>query len=428
MSQKVVKTVTTVRQPKVGKKNKTKKKQQGSSMSVGQRTATAPVSKYREFRSYFNTQKTRADGSLLTNGQEYLGQIAADPMGAGQLLFQAPIGPFTTAFSQGRLANFALNYEKYVFTKLKFHVQSGTSSTHAGSYIISFDRDVSDPLPPNGEGSIRMLMANQHSRTAAIWESQSITIPLEDTQKFYYTNYTGDDPRLAYQGRLLVYTQTPLISACNMSVWVEYEICFMDPALGQNDMAQEIPIKNSSFPTLEKNKGVALADPAYATTVIGDVLDKVATGFGTSQLFDRINGDFGYKIPAGDYEVELNTRMTPSSTTTTSPNNMSHVIYGQSTISSTPLTVKANPRSAVVQNAAIDFGSNFARIISTTLTGAVSHFLTSSFVLSVPSGGGIIAPYLANQPGSVNGLNLLQGAFMIIRRITSKQAGILLTE
>jgi len=185
---------------------------------------------YQTINNNFEMGRTSKDGSILIKGTDYLGLSTGNSEPNYRILFNYQVNPLAGLFEGTRLQNLARNFDKYLFTRLRFHLQSGTPTSVGGSYVSSFDRDISDPLPSLDEAGVRRIMASSGARNASISSPCTIDIPLADTQDFYYTNYTGDDPRLAYQGRFIAMNTTPITSNFSLCAWVEYEILLMDPS------------------------------------------------------------------------------------------------------------------------------------------------------------------------------------------------------
>lgn len=219
-------------------KKKLIKQPKGSSMNVGS-LVRAPVTQFEERFTHFETSKSSKRGAdMMVRGQDFVGALPrtdAINVATGQALLNYLVNPTSGAFEGTRLQKFAQLYEKYCFTKLRFHVQTSFGTSQSGSYILAYDRDMADTTPPQGEEGVKQYLAMQGTRMSAYWQNLSIDCPLIDTQDFYYTNYTGVDGRITTQGQLYVanVSQTYFSAGNNgtLNVWVEYECHFMIPQL-----------------------------------------------------------------------------------------------------------------------------------------------------------------------------------------------------
>ena len=248
-----------------GSNNKQKNSNRNSSYS-------APIIQYKSVQPKFETINMK-DGKLLVRGTDYLGVANGTAVTDYSLLFNYMISPLSGAFGGSRLANFAFNYEKYIFKKITFHIQSATPTTTGGSYVAAFDRDVSDPLPALTEVGVQALMGNLSAVNASISESKDLHVSLADNQDFFYTNYTGSEPRLAYQGRIVAMNTTPITSNFSLCIWVSYEVLFMDPALENQDFTL-----SALIPSHTLNSGMIEYPLGLATTQVSGVpLEKVVS-------------------------------------------------------------------------------------------------------------------------------------------------------
>jgi len=211
------------------KSNGQGKSKQGPGVGV---TRTAPVSKFQELRSFFQIKPGSMKDSIRIHGQDYLSQTtmsAGSP--AGTPVTNILISPGAGLLSNTRLGNFAQLYDKYLFRNLKFYCQSSSPTSNAGSYLLAYDRDVSDPTPPSNQDAIRSYFGHAGTRTASVWDSLCIECPLSDKQEFYYTSPNSADERTSYQGQLYLAVVSPCTASATMSLWVEYDIELFDPQL-----------------------------------------------------------------------------------------------------------------------------------------------------------------------------------------------------
>jgi hypothetical protein len=207
------------------------------------------------------------------------------------MLANVLICPGAGALVNTRLGRFAQLYEKYIFSKLIFHVQSGCATSQTGAYIISYDRDVSDPTPPAGPDAVRQYLAHAGARSGSAWESISIVCPLTDTQKFYYTNpSSGGDERLAYQGQLYLAVMTPISSNQNMNLWVEYECIMMDPQLESQVVETKVAATSGST--------------SNTSRAAWNNLNTVVLENSITPIIQDSSGNKGIQLPPGTWFIE----------------------------------------------------------------------------------------------------------------------------
>lgn len=395
----------------------------GTTMSVG--TRKIPAATYKERRTVFESSPSGKNGRIRVVGQDYLGQFnTSSNLGAGSLIFNYPIAPTSAVFQGTRLGTFALLYEKYVYRRMKFHIQTGTPTQTQGSYVLAFDRDISDPIPPSTEAGVRLVLANQFARTAAVWEDCSIDVPLVDTQDFYYTNYTGSDARLAYQGRVISVVQTPLAGNTSLSMWCEYEIEFMDPALETSDVQSALSYNNSTGSTLGQgpNNLIPILNN-NGSGIKGDVLNLAINGAGLLSGSNVTGGNQGFVIPSGTYEAELAVGIkNPSSSAAT----FSAYLPISTNVANPSGTAQYEALSAL----APVFNSMFGTSSTVAATGEPGYNATCpssgfdaalfKWLLNVPSGGAVVTPSIYSTIGNL----LLQEAVFRIAKVSQKAGSV----
>ena len=232
---------------------KSNKSTRQPSLGIGLRE-NAPVAQYTQRVTQFSTSKSnRKNADLMCRGQDFIKNISIPPnTNSGVTVENILINPLVGAFESTRLKKFGQLYEKFCFTKLRFHIQSNNPTSMAGSYVLAYDRDMADITPPSSTDGIKQFYGMEGTRSAAFWQDLTIDCPLIDTQDFYYTNYTGVDGRLTTQGQVYVAVQASAgASAPALSLWVEYEIHFMIPQLefeGPNLKVQRNPDSTKQYP------------------------------------------------------------------------------------------------------------------------------------------------------------------------------------
>jgi hypothetical protein len=268
-------------------------KAKGQTMKANPTNAVnVPFVSFKERKSYFQVSGGNAD-SVRIKGCDFLSSFAwGTGITAGSAIQNVLVSPGAGALVSTRLGKFAQLYEKYVFKRLQFFVQSSANTNVSGSYILSYDRDVSDPTPPgNSQDSIRQYLAHAGSRAGAAWESISIDCRLTDTQDFYYTNPSaGGDERLCYQGQVYMACMSPINAQQTFNMWVEYDILLMDPQL-------ETTVTESKQ-TATSGTTSATAKAAWNTAATAAISNPIVP------FITDINGNRGINIPPGTWLLE----------------------------------------------------------------------------------------------------------------------------
>jgi len=207
-------------------------------------------------------------------------------------------------FEDTRLKKYGELYEKFCFRKFVLHYTSADPSTATGQYIVAYDRDFADSTPSASDIGIREYFAMKGSVISNVYLSTSFRCPLEDPQDFYYTNDTGYEGRLVYQGQL--YMAAVSGTTFHGSLWIEYEIELYDPAI-------ESP---TEFFEGTKTGGISFVCPTdvtpYGVDMLGDVENIInpdgyrfihkACGVGWGRAIN--SGSKGLVVPPGNWYFE----------------------------------------------------------------------------------------------------------------------------
>lgn len=252
----------------------------------------APYATFKERRVTFNVSAGSKPGSIRIRAQDFMGQASwTTAYVAGSTLLNILVCPGGASFVNTRLGNFAKLYDKYCFKNLKFHVQTAAPTNSAGSYILSYDTDVSDPTPPASVDAIRQFLAHAGSRMGAAWESISIDCSLSDEQKFFYTSPASQgDERLTYQGQIYLAVASPVITTHNMNLWLEYDIELYDPQL-ETTVVESVIGATGGTTDSGVNQGW---NSAITNTLVNAIVPPITNAA----------GDRGFSVPPGSWLVE----------------------------------------------------------------------------------------------------------------------------
>jgi len=212
------------------KKNATPKstnKNASAKQKIPAAVGTRIMSSASQFRTKLVRDPKKYPGSIAITGHEYLDAISTSSATEGKNLLTVYLNP--NQFANTRLQKYAELYDKYIFRRFVLHYTSADPSTATGQYIIAYDRDYADTTPSADSDGIREYFAMSGSQISNVYLSSSFRCPLADPQDFYYTNDTGYEGRLVYQGQL--YMAAVSGSTFHGSLWIEYECEFFDPQL-----------------------------------------------------------------------------------------------------------------------------------------------------------------------------------------------------
>lgn len=230
-----------------------------------------------ELRSFQEIVKSpnahRFKDAIRIRGVEWLGPVTIPANAvAGQTVRNDYVQP--GAFTSSRLALFGTMYEKFLFTKLNMHYTPSVGSGQAGSILLAYDRDISDPTPPPSEVGIRQYMSWEDTVVGNVWSPHTLRSKLESPETGFYTDEAaGGDDRLAYQGQLYVAVVNPLGNALPFTIGnvaIEYEVDLFVPQLQTVIGTQNMFNGGTTAPTAaDAFAGIALGAPGASSTGVG---------------------------------------------------------------------------------------------------------------------------------------------------------------
>lgn len=247
--------------------------------------SAAPAALGSEFRSLMEFVPSNRKGgyrdSICIRGQEWLGPVTVPAnAAAGQTLRNDYVQP--GAMLGTRLAQFGQLYEKFLFTRLNLRYTPAIGSGQAGSIILAYDRDISDPTPPTSPQAVREFLSWEDSVQGNVWAPHVLRSKLESPETGFYTDDSnGGDERLSYQGQFYVAIADPLGNASPVnigSVSLEYELHLFVPQL-------QMPVVTAAF----SNNGGTLPTAVDALRQFG----QTATGYVASAAANLLWGPKG---------------------------------------------------------------------------------------------------------------------------------------
>jgi len=402
--------------------------------SIGNREKTLTVSKAPAISSttvkpFFNVGVSKNNGSVLVRGCDYLLQYSsAANVVPYTNMFSVAINPLSQNFSSTRLSNFALNYEKYVFKKIVFHLTAMNSTNSTGGYVMAYDRDVSDAPPAPSNQGIQTMYANTSSTFGSAWESRSLVCTLDDTQDFYYTNYDGTTPRLTYQGILNVLSATTIVGPIQFMLWMEYEIMLMNPALENQDVSSQVNPIVASLPSGGPLKLVSLIN--QGSTVAGSPIpvnsnqNQILQLNNSSKLQNNLSS---INLPSGYFSVEIPANVQNLAASTVSPQIFSALQSNLQIPNNLPQIVLSNLTKGIINyvtsgpagtlsNYAVGLYTQFTQGSSATVMDFVKLYIYS------PQGGSFLQLLFTELNTEASG-NLIAyiGGLISIQKISQQQ-------
>lgn len=186
-----------------------------------------PVPKKMSNTLRINRSRLDSRKKLHINGREYLGLVnvttTTDTIGSN--IFTQNIAPQDIIDS--RLKLFATMYEKYRFTKVRFHYVPQVPTSQAGQHILWCDYDPAD-VDPTGTDAVVRAFDSSTNVSGSFYEPTQLLMNQNLKQTSFYTS-AGADDRIETQAvlKMTLNSNLGLTTDITMgSIYMEYEIDF----------------------------------------------------------------------------------------------------------------------------------------------------------------------------------------------------------
>lgn len=244
------------------------KKSLGSGGTVG--VATRAVNIQRTMPRLMTTYRNGVQYDVL-EGTDLLATVSTTTADPGDVLFEQLLNP--SAFGSTRLAQFAPLYQRYRFEKLEVFYEPTQPSTAAGQLLGFSDYDPTVQLLPSDPQNLPRGAAHQGQAINQVWEPAVYSMAAAPTYTDLYTDTTGEDARLTYQGVFYLLAATALGNLGALgNLYVSYRVLFSIPQLdqGASTNAQE----SAAAYVVATGTGIQSDKPFYATpSKVFDQLD-----------------------------------------------------------------------------------------------------------------------------------------------------------
>ena len=269
------------------------------------RKVDAPAAVGFDYQTFFREtsvkRKMKGGGfrdAICVEGREWIGSVQVpDEEIPGAVYDEFYMSP--AEFAGTRLSLYSRLYEKFLFEESDFEYIPGQGSDKAGSLIIAYDRDISDPTPPATDQGVRQFLAMEDAVAGNVWTPHRAKCPLRAPEDGFFCNpVVGGDDRLAYQGQLYIACMLPsgLTAGASLgSILLHYKCLFFIPQL-ENELS-----------TVESEGTGAGVVTSAAPGTFMDVLGAVATSAitkGVQQYLPKLQADgtWAITLPEGLYD------------------------------------------------------------------------------------------------------------------------------
>lgn len=189
---------------------KTQQAKRRMAAATGSRAISAPVQSGVMVQGGLQTsftQKQMSGGGLRITGRSYITSVDSNNKWTNGLLAIADCNP---VLLNDRVAAIATTYEKYVYQSITYRYVPQCPTSTAGSIMLTFERDPSNPAANGGDSSTFMqnCMSYEHTSITPPWVGSSVTYKRDaNEKKLFYISGQGSNfnPRDTSQGHFLCY-------------------------------------------------------------------------------------------------------------------------------------------------------------------------------------------------------------------------------
>jgi len=226
----------------------------------------------------------------VIGGTEFLLSVNNPSSGSnpGDILSTILINP--SLFTQTRLYQFALLYQRYRFRHLNFWFKPIANATQSGQLIGFADYDPDNILTGNGAENISIAAAHLGQMTGKIWETTQFPFGIVDDYTSLFVDADASELRLAIQGVFYLLAASEISSDISAlgNIYVDYQVEFYIPLLLDKSLyidQQTLAIEGGGSKTASLPQGTAPV--SYSTPL----LPKATLSFSTADSAEDVYYD-----------------------------------------------------------------------------------------------------------------------------------------
>lgn len=159
---------------------------------------------------------------------EYIGDFVITPTSTQGDSVKFMLNPLT--MSRTRLYNIARNYQKYRFRRAALKIQSSTTTSTNGLYVVGYNSNPDAEYTK--ETAVPAIFNLPGAQSANVWRTITSEAKLEDRNKWYNLDPDSEEIMMTTQGYFAVAVQSPVSTtgALIMPVLLEYTVEFTGSA------------------------------------------------------------------------------------------------------------------------------------------------------------------------------------------------------
>lgn len=179
----------------------------------------------------YTVKQTTKRRVITETAREYIGEFTISPSSLKGDSMQFKMNPLL--LSGTRIQRLASNYQKFRFTKLALTVQSSTTTSTNGLFIVGYNSN------PDAEYSrtsaVPAIMDLPGSISTNIWRTVTCSASLQDRSKWYNIDADSEEIMDTTQGYFALVVQSPpnitAGTSLSMPVMLDYTVQFSGSAL-----------------------------------------------------------------------------------------------------------------------------------------------------------------------------------------------------
>lgn len=193
----------------------------------------------------YTMRQNTAQRIHLECAREYIGNFTMDPTTAVGNALIYMMNPAT--LSGTRLSRIATNYQKYRFRKLALTIQSSTTTSTNGLYIVGYSSNPDADF--NTTNAIPFAFDLPGAQSSNIWRTVTSVAKIQDPSKWYNVDQDSAEIMQTTQGYFVVVIQSPpsTTAPLTMPVVLDYEIEFTGSAYNTYTSVAPIVFPAGSF-------------------------------------------------------------------------------------------------------------------------------------------------------------------------------------
>jgi hypothetical protein len=240
----------------------------------------------------YKVQQNTVQRTHVESSREYIGNVTflPDNVNSALVFMMNPL-----AMPSTRLARIAANYQKYRFRSMALTMQSSTTTSTNGLYILGYQSNPDASFPPGQ--AIAYAFDLPGANSCNVWRTCTSRATIEDPNKWYNVDNDSAEIMSTTQGYFIVVLQTPPSTSgpVTFPVILDYTVEFKGTALNTLNPNAPLMFPSGTFssggsPTFTVDPDETISVPAMVAGTCYQI--NPAYTFNLSGSDDRVIGFF----------------------------------------------------------------------------------------------------------------------------------------